>query len=364
MQGAMSFATLVLAVAMVVPAPASAWWDTGHVLTAEIAAQTLLSLGLDQHVSEVRDALSLEHNMFPDTSEVPYAATWSDEIKDSTETMNSWHFVDFPYNPEKRQVPDLPETNAVFILTELNETITPGNAKMHKKYLSKAASWGMSFAVRWLLHLMGDIHQPLHCVSLYNSHFPSGDRGGNFYHITYPPNKDITNLHSLFDSVGGLFTGYMPRPVDKDYMKMIEDTGKQLMQEFPRSMFTNLTHLTETIDYYRWSRESHNLSITAGYNAIPPNSVVNDTQIATLRQILKRQLVLGGYRLANVLKQTHLPLRGPRPSTKYSSPLPWIAILGIGVGGGVLLVVLTMLVARRKPKHHYTVIPDSSNIQF
>jgi hypothetical protein len=32
---------------------------------------------------------------------------------------------------------------------------------------------------RYLVHVVGDIHQPLHSVSLYNQTFPSGDRGGN-----------------------------------------------------------------------------------------------------------------------------------------------------------------------------------------
>lgn len=32
---------------------------------------------------------------------------------------------------------------------------------------------------RYLIHVVGDIHQPLHSVSLYNQTFPSGDRGGN-----------------------------------------------------------------------------------------------------------------------------------------------------------------------------------------
>ena len=33
--------------------------------------------------------------------------------------------------------------------------------------------------IRYLIHVVGDIHQPLHSVSFYNSTYKSGDRGGN-----------------------------------------------------------------------------------------------------------------------------------------------------------------------------------------
>ena len=36
-----------------------------------------------------------------------------------------------------------------------------------------------AMAYCWLFHLVGDIHQPLHCTALFSAeHFPKGDRGG------------------------------------------------------------------------------------------------------------------------------------------------------------------------------------------
>jgi hypothetical protein len=46
--------------------------------------------------------------------------------------------------------------------------------------------------------VIGDIHQPLHAVALFNEQFPKGDQGGNLFLIKY--NKNIGNLHKLFDS--------------------------------------------------------------------------------------------------------------------------------------------------------------------
>lgn len=36
---------------------------------------------------------------------------------------------------------------------------------------------------RYLLHLVGDIHQPLHSVTMYNSTLKKGDMGGTFLFI-------------------------------------------------------------------------------------------------------------------------------------------------------------------------------------
>jgi len=56
-----------------------------------------------------------------------------------------------------------------------------------------------SLLIRYLIHVLGDIHQPLHAVALFNEKFPKGDQGGNLFIIKYDEN--IGNLHKLFDSV-------------------------------------------------------------------------------------------------------------------------------------------------------------------
>lgn len=52
---------------------------------------------------------------------------------------------------------------------------------------------------RYLVHLVGDIHQPLHSVALYNLTYPAGDQGGNKLRITLA-NKTAFNFHSFWDS--------------------------------------------------------------------------------------------------------------------------------------------------------------------
>ncbi len=52
--------------------------------------------------------------------------------------------------------------------------------------------------MRYLIHILGDIHQPLHASTLVSKRFPNGDQGGNLFLIKY--NQNIDNLHKLFDS--------------------------------------------------------------------------------------------------------------------------------------------------------------------
>ena len=57
----------------------------------------------------------------------------------------------------------------------------------------------------WVLHLVGDLHQPLHCAALFDrAHFPEGDKGGNSVKVrTHPLQRQPTALHALWDQLLG-----------------------------------------------------------------------------------------------------------------------------------------------------------------
>jgi hypothetical protein len=110
--------------------------------------------------------------------------------------------------------------------------------------------------MRYLIHILGDIHQPLHTSALFNDQFPDGDQGGNLFLIKFPENNNITNLHKLFDSGIDKLRNDIKRPLksrDYDYLDEIsitimEDFKKELMSEHIRSNFTD------------WINESHDIS--------------------------------------------------------------------------------------------------------
>ena len=60
-----------------------------------------------------------------------------------------------------------------------------------------------AIALCWIMHLLGDGHQPLHAVSLFSTEYPSpkGDQGGNKEFIRLKPDGEPMKLHRFWDGV-------------------------------------------------------------------------------------------------------------------------------------------------------------------
>src|SRR5262249_18459874 len=71
------------------------------------------------------------------------------------------------------------------------------------KELEKGTDPGEELPIKlcWLLHLAGDVHQPLHCRSFFSKEFPKGDQGGNFFFANLK-GKTI-KLHAFWDDLLG-----------------------------------------------------------------------------------------------------------------------------------------------------------------
>lgn len=99
-----------------------------------------------------------------------------------------------------------------------------------KNYVNSKLS--LSFMMRFLTHLVGDIHQPLHATSLVNKRFPKGDNGGNAFMI----DNSSKNLHNYWDQIlKGVKDIHAPLN-DEDYQYITSKRDK-LMKNYPRSMF-------------------------------------------------------------------------------------------------------------------------------
>ena len=128
------------------------------------------------------------------------ASVWADEVRGEPgfEPTRPWHFVDNPFGitPETPLPPGLP--SAQNILAALRKEI----AVLH----DPAAKQGdRARALRFVIHLVGDIHQPLHCATRISPLNPDGDRGGNDYAVIPPQNTRGDNLHAFWDDGLGAF---------------------------------------------------------------------------------------------------------------------------------------------------------------
>jgi hypothetical protein len=102
-----------------------------------------------------------------------------------------WHFYDLPFSVGRTKLPEIPSPNAV---TQI--------ATCRKVLSSKASDELKSYDLCWLLHMVGDVHQPLHCSTRVSDIAPLGDNGGNDVFVNSAGNK--MRLHWFWDSsLGG-----------------------------------------------------------------------------------------------------------------------------------------------------------------
>jgi hypothetical protein len=166
-------ATLLLALTLAGAARGvHAWGQTGHRVIAEIA-QARLSPAAKQEIEAIlgRDTLSR-------------ISTWPDEIRNDPEERFkhtlAWHFIDIPDGQTVATARRSPHGDALSALERMEKTLRDRSADRS----------GKRYALSFLVHLVADVHQPLHVGN-------TRDRGGNLCFVRYL--GEPTNLHALWD---------------------------------------------------------------------------------------------------------------------------------------------------------------------
>jgi hypothetical protein len=215
----MLFKSAVLVAALLL-GQASAFWQYGHLFVAKIAYDKLSFTKEGQAaLSAANDLLRVYSQSHPDMTSLegsyPFVecSTFGDEIKAKGGSWQSgWHFVDQPYLDEGGSINDYPgfkfDTDSIdlaipHIINWLKGTGDYQSSFVYTTMASKLPSLSeeerKSYALRLLIHYVGDIHQPLHATARVNSKYPKGDAGGNF--VSIPIKGGAKNLHSVWDSM-------------------------------------------------------------------------------------------------------------------------------------------------------------------
>lgn len=164
-------------------------------------------------------SLTTSENSHPITE----CATFADDVKGKGYSFQSgWHFIDQPYLDQGGSLDDFKFTVDTYDVLDALENLTAWLSndgtdyqsgyyyKTVKSYFSNEAD-ARSFALRLIIHYVGDIHQPLHAVAEVDSTYPSGDRGGNSEKI--PSIDGASNLHAVWDSVAYKYTSFPKLPL-------------------------------------------------------------------------------------------------------------------------------------------------------
>jgi hypothetical protein len=256
--------SFVIAVAAVTSAQAFAWGQNGHRIVGELAEQSLTPTTVEA-IKPLLDGQSLAQ-----------ISTWADEMRSDSSTFwrkksSKWHYINVtdPENMHNHVHHDLSSKEQVKnILDGIYYGIN--TLKSDKTSLEEKR-----FALRFLVHLVGDGHQPFHVGR-------AADRGGNLIEVSFFGDK--SNLHSTWDSllIENEKLSYT------EFTNFIKTSNKGIIEEYLDS---------EPSD---WLLESHYISKKV-YD-------LNETDISygyiyTYMPTVRTRLQQGGIRLAGLLNQ-------------------------------------------------------------
>jgi hypothetical protein len=280
---------LVLLVFTVATRPSRAWWEDGHNIVAGIA-ESHLSQKARAGIKQLIGDRSIADGRI---------AVWADFIKGNRAfktvypNNDKWHYVDIPFEAE-RFVAERDCKNGDCIISAISRfraVLADGSADKTKR----------KEALMFLVHFVGDLHQPLHCAE--RNH----DQGGNLLRVTYlgkeqDDNQKQYNLHRVWDD--NLVREGKGDLKLSDYIRRLDAA---IVAEEARQWQKN--------DVASWAWEGHQIAVASTYRQadgkteLPRQGPVklDEAYVSKNKTIVKNQLQKAGIRLAFVLNRAFDP---------------------------------------------------------
>lgn len=257
------------------PLPGLAWHSMGHCLVATIAYDNLNT----KAKAEVDKMLKALPPAPGQANDFCAAANWPDTIRgQQIDAFTTWHYIDQPlFLTGKAYRHKVYPPNVVWAINQSMAVLMSPQAQTYQK----------AWFFRFLVHFVGDIHQPLHTTALFNRQFKHGDRGGTRYVIQSPIAAD---LHTLWDQGVGL----VPDDMTETQMQVL---AQQLQRKYPPSYFGALI---EQDNPAVWADEGYLISKNEVYQ-VPYGGKPTQAYIAQGQVTSAQRLTLAGYRLAYIL---------------------------------------------------------------
>jgi nuclease S1 len=273
---------------------AFAWGPQGHRTIGAIADRLLTP---EAHAA-VLEILADDRDKFGNPSgrtTLESVSEWSDEIRGTPAERSTWHYDDVPVCGSEAKARYCPAAQCntgqlARLIGVLRDAHTPPRERDE--------------ALKWVVHLLGDIHQPLHAAD-------NGDHGGNLVPVALEGvrTRGRENLHRAWDNdlvqLALQARNHQQPPRDIDALAAeAANLEREVGQGTPDS----------------WARESNNLARNVAYhypgfacNSFPSGIVVLDAAYLDAAELVVRErLLLAGARLANVLNAALAPTEPAR----------------------------------------------------
>lgn len=239
-----------------------AWGRKGHQIVAEIAQQNLTKT-THQRINQILNGKTLVE-----------VSTWADQMRSMQNEFwkyhaYKWHYINFKELPtadisylhtpkHRKDVSNLLEAihHCIFILRSTKATIKQ-----------------QRFALKFLVHLVADSHQPLHVGN-------AKDKGGNLINVSFFNKK--TNLHRVWDT---LMINHQKRSY-KAFTQHILNTNNISIEQYQHN------------DPIKWVKESHQLTMELYQDK---TRKIDQSYIKKYMPKLTKSLHKSGLRLASLL---------------------------------------------------------------
>jgi len=251
------------------------WWDLGHRMVARLAEQRLTPHTRDA----IRDILGGQS--------LSDASVWADNIRQYRRDADPLHYVNIPladtaYDAERH----CPNGRCIIAAIASDERVL---ANPTSPPLDRAE------ALRFLVHFMGDLHQPLHVAD-------KSDRGGN--RRTVYLHGDSTDLHKVWDG------------------KLLDQYGlteSAYFDELRREMDTLDLAALERGTVEDWAMEGHRIAVERAYR-LPRGGRIGDAYVEANRPVVDHALIAAGVRLAKLLNDALASYQPPSAAAAAFGP--------------------------------------------
>ncbi len=288
-----------LLLAGLLAAPARAWWEYGH--------ETVATLALGQVRPRTRAAVLglLRHGRLLQTPTCPartieQAAVWPDCVKklgDRFSYAAAWHYQDV----------DVCKPFDLHSACANGNCVSAQIARSQRMVAdAKLPTRDRLTALIFLVHLVGDLHQPLHSAE------HDGDQGGNKLHLRFGAMPDV-NLHAAWD---GLLADRAISTAPAGAAGIASEVPPAERKAMAAGSIED------------WSRESWRLARDRAYGSVAPDICTAGVpagphmdEAAIEREIptVRRQIALAGFRLARLLDEA---LDGDHPEVAHPPKPP------------------------------------------
>jgi hypothetical protein len=238
-------------------------------------------------------------------------STWADDIRSRRKETGPWHFIDIPLGASRGQMSDECSAATGCVTSAIRQEIGVLTSV-------SSSDRDKTEALIFLIHFVGDLHQPLHAAS-------NNDRGGNCVPVTFfghAPERQGSgdnyrpNLHGVWDT---------------DLLDRIA-RGREpavLAPALSKQFSTQIRHWKrQPVEVDDWAWESHKLAVRTVYGKLPqlvpvlaPKQIescadngiasrmyelhesIDDGYLQAASPVIERQLAIAGTRLAMLLNQ-------------------------------------------------------------